>query len=609
MEIRNLWEIKWGNEFVFLNNIDDVINAIKADKIKGSFIVADYYDCINQEDISFLEQLCKKNNISLRYTDDVHQVCYHDSESFTLSPAIISTEFFNKYKDKIIAAFIECFKNNNFLTINKSLFCDEIFNAILEREEIYVNFYDVKLTEEQIKKLQEKYIDAYIDDKQVSTSKAISSYKRSQLKDKTNISLNNDDILNNDINNFLYLPDNCEISFLLDFNLSPDERYKLISDFLVKLNRLNKPFKVDIDIKNRYSIEKSGLLKENLNNLKITLNDIGASYTLAEYIEEDKKLETLVKDIKEANLSPYEKYIAVYNIVKKYKPYKASDDPMHARSLKYILDNEYMVCVGYANLLEALLGKIGIKSCRLSVDVDTSYDKGFTVENIPVEHNGHARLFVNIDDDKYNIHGIYMADPTWDNDLENDLLNYSLMTLDKLQTNKRMVWNNDTNLIFDVHNFKEFNEHVNYIFKNNYNKEIEKNKKCSYKIENNIIILETYKEIIDTLRKTFHELDLEYWNKIYNKYKFETEADYTNFLTEIGHYIVGKVNKPINSNKTLKANLVGKKVLLGLKKKELNDMKNKVSKKYYERQKKAFPYYLTDENHLGVKEESEGMSK
>ena len=38
-------------------------------------------------------------------------------------------------------------------------------------------------------------------------------------------------------------------------------------------------------------------------------------------------------------------------------------------------------------------------------------------------------------------------------------------------------------------------------------------------------------------------------------------------------------------------------------------MKAKVSEKFYDIQKKEFPYYLSDENDLRVKEENNGMKK
>ena len=86
-----------------------------------------------------------------------------------------------------------------------------------------------------------------------------------------------------------------------------------------------------------------------------------------------------------------------------------------SRALRYILDNEYMVCVGYAKLLVELLDKVGIDATLLSVEVDTSYDDGFTLDEKIVEASGHKRAIISIDDNKYNLHGLYISDPTWDN--------------------------------------------------------------------------------------------------------------------------------------------------------------------------------------------------
>ena len=43
---------------------------------------------------------------------------------------------------------------------------------------------------------------------------------------------------------------------------------------------------------------------------------------------------------------------------------------------------------------------------------------GVTCLSPDVEDVGHARNFVRIDDDKYNIHGLYAMDITWDSDKE-----------------------------------------------------------------------------------------------------------------------------------------------------------------------------------------------
>lgn len=95
--------------------------------------------------------------------------------------------------------------------------------------------------------------------------------------------------------------------------------------------------------------------------------------TLDNFFESEKKLWQLVGNTK--NLSPFEKFIYDYNTTKKYKQYRENKEaPSASRNLYSILDNEYMVCVGYSNLLGDLLDKEDIPSIDHGVSVDISYD-------------------------------------------------------------------------------------------------------------------------------------------------------------------------------------------------------------------------------------------
>lgn len=123
-------------------------------------------------------------------------------------------------------------------------------------------------------------------------------------------------------------------------------------------------------------------------------------------IKMEKTLDLFVQDIKTSDLSPYERYIAVYNIVKTFKDYRYYKDDKtmnhdyydQSRNIYLILNNDYIVCVGYARLLETLLRRVGIDSVVWNVVAD----------------EGHARNYVHLVDPKYNIDGYYMCDPTWD---------------------------------------------------------------------------------------------------------------------------------------------------------------------------------------------------
>ena len=146
------------------------------------------------------------------------------------------------------------------------------------------------------------------------------------------------------------------------------------------------------------------------------LNDLHV-YSFDEYLDEEKILDDLVKPIIEADLSPLERYLAVYNIVKNYKPYKEIPGDgeevigaKESRYIRYILNNEYIVCVGFAKLLETLCDRVGLHVQQASVLVDTSYDKGFTEEEKAVNKNGHQRCYISIDDDKFTVDDVRNLD-------------------------------------------------------------------------------------------------------------------------------------------------------------------------------------------------------
>ena len=125
----------------------------------------------------------------------------------------------------------------------------------------------------------------------------------------------------------------------------------------------------------------------------------------------NKTLRLFVEDIKNSDLSDYEKYIAVYNIVKSYKAYKESPDEYdQSRNIYLIMQNDYMVCVGYADLLNKLLELVGITS--------------ITFSNLTHRFN-----YVKINDEKYGINGIFRCDATGNEETIEDPIDNSYYNL------------------------------------------------------------------------------------------------------------------------------------------------------------------------------------
>ena len=290
----------------------------------------------------------------------------------------------------------------------------------------------------------------------INDTVVIGSYTLSDLK-KIDVLVLSDKLSSLEIDNLMFINKKSNIHFINRSDVYDEKKFfNNLSNIFMELEQHNRVYNIEIDVRSRELLRESNLL-DCIKNINLTINVSNCTYSLDEYLLEEKKLNDLVDSVKRANLSPFEKYLAVYNIVKKFKAYKENPDNFwDSRKLKYILDNEYMVCVGYANLLVVLLEKVGISSMVVGSSVDISYDDGFTKECICTKFCGHQRNIVKIDDDKYNIYGIYVVDATWDNNMSIDLYNHAVMTFDRMKEALRLETLEKTDLILDFHNIYDF---------------------------------------------------------------------------------------------------------------------------------------------------------
>lgn len=176
-------------------------------------------------------------------------------------------------------------------------------------------------------------------------------------------------------------------------------------------------------------------------NIEIPINIVSQKNVsilpLSTMKELDLRLDLMVSEIKNSTLSPYEKYVAVYNIVKslkKYNYYLANEgfDKLisdQSSNPYLVLINEYIVCAGYALLLQLLLNKLDIPSHYWILNISENSES--VVLGNCTNNDSHARLYVNIVDDKYGINGYFMCDPTWDNvdKKSSDLYGYQYLSM------------------------------------------------------------------------------------------------------------------------------------------------------------------------------------
>ena len=301
-----------------------------------------------------------------------------------------------------------------------------------------------------------------------------------------------------------------------------------------RLEELGKENHVVINVNNKEYVTTKILTNDNYLNKNIDIKLEWDIFPIKEYIRFEKFLYQMIKPTKK--LSPFEKYIYIYNTVKQYKQYKESpDDKLASRELYSILENEYMVCTGYYHLLEDLLNKVGIPIIYRFVEIDTSYDEKDENEIISSVRKGHSRGYVYIKDQKYGIDGFYVTDPTWDNNLEKDLYNHLLLTSsEETNTSRYNYFSTSTYGYFqelvNINSLEELYQKINFYLDRNLRKNLKE-------ILNDLIIpLKKLDPIfIENLEKKYPEL------KKYAPYPNEKEI-----LYEIGRYLLTKVNNPVS---------------------------------------------------------------
>lgn len=319
----------------------------------------------------------------------------------------------------------------------------------------------------------------------------------------------------------------------------------------------------------------NNILEDTFNNIHLKLGY--NSVTLNNYISCEKILNNIIKPA--LNLSPLEKYVYAYNVTKHFKEYKEDENnKRNARDLYKVLNNDYMVCVGFSQLLSDLLDKLNLNSVGLDIVVYSEESSG-----------GHRRNYVYLKDDKYDIDGFYFSDPTFDKDFIEDKYNHMLFT-DKKNTFSIYIENLTEQLVFNSSSIFEFNRNYNICLQR-------------LNIENKDLL----KYIIDTIK----ELDPNYIKDLRNRFKiikgsisiYVDDKKYNKMLmlkNELGKYIVSKVNKEIDKEKIKNAIRVIYDKFYGFSdKNKMDEYLEKVFEYNEERESQVFP--LLEKNKTYVK--------
>lgn len=166
----------------------------------------------------------------------------------------------------------------------------------------------------------------------------------------------------------------------------------------------------DISLKEYKEIfEKYDIDNLNKENIYIYYQEKNSPITINKLHEISSIINEITDEILKYNLSPLEKTMYAYDLVK-HRLYQKDNEDIHScRDLDRVLTGDKIVCAGYSGLFNAILVSLGIKALPLIT-----------------KDQKHQRSIAYIKDEKYNIDGIYVFDPTFDrrkNDNDKEYIN------------------------------------------------------------------------------------------------------------------------------------------------------------------------------------------
>ena len=332
-------------------------------------------------------------------------------------------------------------------------------------------------------------------------------------------SLNSEDITLEFLNNLSKYSNHTIIS--IRNNTENDEIYLNKLCMLVKtLKRNHKKIELFINIRSLNNI------KELLNLFNrypyVMIHYLKFTFTYAEFIkfyyDLSKFLKTIATTKNNYNLSPLEIFLLVYDKVcnfKEYNSYPIKYPAYKQGNLKYLFNSKYTVCSDYSILLVASLSYFGIDAKDFLLTLERYKEK-------EIEEEVHARVLLKLKDDKYNIDGIYVSDPTWDN---KSVFTHALMTHRMTTLENDLERLNIYDFFFDVTSLEEFNNKINILL----------NKGCS----------EIY--IYKIFMRTIYRIDYNFYLEMKKKYP-SNNLLFNSFINDMGNYVIKYCNKEIPFN-------------------------------------------------------------
>lgn len=181
-------------------------------------------------------------------------------------------------------------------------------------------------------------------------------------------------------------------------------------------------------------------------NLMVRIEGNTKGVSLDIYEKTIEAIDEIVNKIKKYNYTPYETLIHVYDLVrdKFYNMEEEHENYSISRDLSNVLLGDKIVCLGFANIFNTVIRKLGLNSIIFSL-------------SLPNDEPGHARILTYINDKEYDIDGLYFFDPTFDckkNESNDFLASYRFFGKTKEEIDRLSGYN----FIYDTYDLFSFDE-------------------------------------------------------------------------------------------------------------------------------------------------------
>ena len=275
---------------------------------------------------------------------------------------------------------------------------------------------------------------------------------------------------------------------------------------------------------------------ENAENIKFRYSSGSSEFSLDKIIEDEKFIQTIANEIKEKQFSPLERMVAIYDMAQAIKPYVDEGKTDDSRTLHEYLNNNYMVCAGYANFIKNIGHMLGEHYSQISCNFG----------------GPHARNYVNLVDDKYEVNGFYGLDVTNDNTYGKDASqrSYKYFLMETTEGRKGVAIEPDgiTATYDEFFTYKDVEEFKKKIMST---KDFEA-LPDELKYTNELLSENASKKLnFESLKEQLRNLDLDFF-KTFEQLDFNKDED----IQVVLDYLKGKINQPLDKQKIVDAKMV-----------------------------------------------------